>query len=65
MEAGIKTTISSDDPPFFHTSIGEDYDALAQIKGWDRETMLGFTERSLQAAYLDEPTRSALLERVK
>ncbi|HAT86037.1 adenosine deaminase [Cohaesibacter gelatinilyticus] len=65
IQAGIKTTISSDDPPFFHTSIGEDYDAMAQIKGWDRTTMLGFTKRSLQAAYLDETTRCALCERVK
>ncbi|MCV6575249.1 MAG: adenosine deaminase [Cohaesibacter sp.] len=65
MQAGINTTLSSDDPPFFHTSLGQDYDDLAKVKGWDREVMLGFTCRSLQAAYLDEATRQDLLARVK
>ncbi|MCT4655796.1 MAG: adenosine deaminase [Cohaesibacter sp.] len=72
MDAGVKTTLSSDDPPFFHTTIGEEYDALwaqtsleRQEDVWDREIMLGFTRRSLEAAYLDEATRSALLARVK
>lgn len=64
MDAGIKTTLSSDDPPFFHTSLGEEYDAMADINGWSRDMMLGFTKRSLQAAYLDEATRSALLARL-
>lgn len=64
MDAGIKVTISSDDPPFFATSIGKDYDALAASYDWDRETMLGFTRQSLQAAFVDEETRTALLARV-
>lgn len=64
MEAGIKTTISSDDPPFFATSIGKDYDATAAVHGWDHETMLGFTRRSLEAAFVDDATLKKLLSRL-
>lgn len=64
MDAGVKTTISSDDPPFFATTIGKDYDALQALYGWDDAKMLGFTRRSLEAAFVDEATRKSLLARL-
>lgn len=64
MEAGVKTTISSDDPPFFSTTIGQDYDATAAIHDWDHDTMLGFTRRSLEAAFVDDDARKRLLLRL-
>ena len=64
MEAGVLTTISSDDPPFFATSIGKDYDLIQATHGWDTECMEGFTKRSLEAAFIDEETRRTLLSRL-
>ncbi|SNY91812.1 adenosine deaminase [Cohaesibacter sp. ES.047] len=64
MAAGVKTTVSSDDPPFFATSIGKEYDALQALHDWDHATMEGFTRRAFEAAFVDEPTRSELLARL-
>ena len=64
MDAGVLTTISSDDPPFFATSIGKDYDALQACYGWSGAEMEAFTRRSLQAAFVDETTRQSLLARL-
>jgi adenosine deaminase len=64
IEAGVLTTLSSDDPPFFSTSVGKEYDAMTATNSWDRETMKGFTRRSLEAAFLDEATRAQLLDRL-
>nr|WP_319390576.1 adenosine deaminase [uncultured Cohaesibacter sp.] len=64
IEAGVLTTLSSDDPPFFSTSVGKEYDVMAATNGWGRETMKGFTRRSLEAAFLDEATRAQLLDRL-
>ena len=64
MQAGVLTTVSSDDPPFFATTIGKDYDALQALYGWDDERMKGFTKRSLDAAFVDEATRQKMLQRL-
>nr|WP_321445856.1 adenosine deaminase [uncultured Cohaesibacter sp.] len=64
MKAGVLTTISSDDPPFFATSIGKEYDALQALHGWQEAQMKDFTRRSLEAAFVDQETREALLARL-
>ncbi|WP_319530570.1 adenosine deaminase [uncultured Cohaesibacter sp.] len=64
MAASIRTTVSSDDPPFFATSIGKEYDALQALKGWDNSVMEAFTERALEAAFIDEASRAGLLSRL-
>ena len=61
---GVLTTISSDDPPFFATSIGKEYDALQALHGWQDSQMKDFTRRSLKAAFVDQETRKALLARL-
>ena len=63
-KAGVATTLSSDDPPFFASSIGREYDWVQTHLSWDRQTMLDFTRKSLKAAFIDEASRSSLLERL-
>ena len=65
MQAGVKVTLSSDDPPFFAATIGKDYDALMALHGWSRQEMAGFTRRSLEAAFVDDETRATLLARLE
>lgn len=64
-EAGVPVTINSDDPPFFHTTLNREYDLAANAFGFDDETINTFTRTALEAAFLDEPTRSKLLKRLE
>nr|WP_316859193.1 adenosine deaminase [uncultured Cohaesibacter sp.] len=64
MQAGVKTTISSDDPPFFASSIGREYDLFQSQTGWSSQEMEQFTRRSLEAAFIDDETRAGLLRRL-
>lgn len=60
MAAGITTTLSSDDPPYFHTSIGREYDLAAEHFGLSEDDLIGFTRNSIEAAFVDEETRRGL-----
>lgn len=63
-DAGVKITLSSDDPPFFHTSIGQEYDLTQKTFALDDNEMNDFTRQSIEAAFVDEPTRARLLGRI-
>ncbi len=64
MAAGVRVTINSDDPPFFRTSLAHEYDSVAATFGLDAATMNAFTRTAIEAAFVDEPTRQALLGRL-
>jgi adenosine deaminase len=59
-EAGVRVTVSTDDPPFFGTDLAAEY-AFAQTRGLD-PVML--TRQAIEAAFVDEPTRQRLLEKL-
>jgi len=60
-EAGCVVTLSSDDPPFFHTSIGEEYKRVATAFSYDAETMKDITRNSIQAAFCEDSLKQKLL----
>ncbi len=62
--AGVPVTLASDDPPFFWTSIGAEYDETARIHGLDAAEMTGITRTALDAAFCDPATRARLLARL-
>lgn len=64
MEAGVRVTINSDDPPYFHTTLGREYDELARVQGLGRGALLAATRTAIEAAFVDEATRTRLLARV-
>lgn len=59
--AGVKVTLSSDDPPHFASSVGREYQMAADAWGYDDSQLTGFTRTALEAAFVDEPTRAILL----
>lgn len=63
-DAGCKVTLNSDDPPHFRTSLGYEYEVASRHFGLDEEALAGITRTAVEAAFVDEPTRSALLTRV-
>jgi len=62
--AGVRVALGSDDPPFFHTTIGAEYEGVARAFGLDDAAMASVTRTALEAAFCDAPTRAALLARL-
>ncbi|MEW9617151.1 adenosine deaminase [Shinella sp. S4-D37] len=63
-EAGVRVTLNSDDPPFFHTSLAREYDVASSIMGFRDDDLLGMTRTAIEAAFVDDPTRERLLSRL-
>lgn len=61
---GVKVTVSTDDPPFFHTTMSHEYDRLADTFGWDEEIFSQITRTALSAAFCDGATRARVTKRL-
>ncbi|MBF9031037.1 adenosine deaminase [Rhodobacterales bacterium HKCCE3408] len=64
-EKGVKVTISTDDPPFFHTNMSREYVLLNEHFGWDEEIFKEVNRTALDAAFCDEETRAAVAKRLE
>ncbi|MGH1330969.1 MAG: adenosine deaminase [Paracoccaceae bacterium] len=62
---GCKVTISTDDPPFFHTTMAQEFDRLADATGWDEAEFTAINTVAANAAFCDEETRAALLKKLE
>ncbi|ANK74367.1 MULTISPECIES: adenosine deaminase [Ensifer] len=63
-EAGVRVTLNSDDPPFFHTSLAQEYDIASAVMGFSDDEINGMTRTAIEAAFVDEATRQRLLTRI-
>lgn len=61
---GVKVTISTDDPPFFHTDINREYEALARTFGWDEGDFTALNKIAIDAAFCDAATKDRIRERL-
>ncbi len=57
---GVRVTVSTDDPPFFHTTMAREYDRLAEALGWDKPQFLRIAKQSLDAAFCDADTKARI-----
>jgi adenosine deaminase len=64
IKAGVKVTLGSDDPPFFATSIGGEYEAARDYFGLSEAELIAITRTALEAAFVDDDTRRGLLARI-
>lgn len=62
--AGVRVTLNSDDPPFFHTSLAREYEVASTVMGFSDADILGMTRTAIEAAFVDEPTREKLLAKL-
>ena len=63
-DMGLKVTLNSDDPPFFHTSLAAEYQVAATEMGFSDDELNNMTRTALEAAFIDEATRKALLDQL-
>ncbi|PZM16034.1 adenosine deaminase [Rhizobium tubonense] len=63
-DAGVRVTLNSDDPPFFHTSLKREYDLASTAFGFSDDEINAMTRTAIEAAFVDEETRRALLAKI-
>ncbi|MBV7409201.1 adenosine deaminase [Maritimibacter sp. DP1N21-5] len=64
-EAGVRVTVSTDDPPFFHTDMTKEFVDLSEAFGWTVEDFDALNRVALDAAFCDATTRAHLRDRLE
>lgn len=61
-EMGVKVTVSTDDPPFFHTTMRQEYALLANAFKWKDNDFQELNKNAVDAAFCDDETKVRLLK---
>lgn len=61
-ERGVKVTVSTDDPPFFATTMEREYAMLAEAFDWDAGVFDEIAKTAAKAAFCDAGTRDRILK---
>jgi adenosine deaminase len=64
MEAGVRVTLNSDDPPFFRTSLANEYALCGRSLGLSDGDLTEIGRTAIGAAFVDEDTRTRLLHKL-
>lgn len=64
-DAGVNVTVSTDDPPFFNTTMTHEFDMLAKTFGWEKADFDAVNQTALRAAFCDDTTRATLAKRLE
>ncbi len=62
--AGAPVTLSTDDPPYFHTTLAAEYARLAAAFGWTPDDFAAINRTAIAAAFCDPATRALVLSRL-
>lgn len=62
--AGVNMTISSDDPPFFRTTLTDELRHLVRIAGLSRADLAELQRRTARAAFAPEATKAEIVSRI-
>lgn len=64
-DRGVKVTVSTDDPPFFHTTMTREWDRLADAFDWDAGVFDRLNRTALDAAFCDRETKETLAKKLE
>lgn len=62
---GVKVTVSTDDPPFFHTTMAREYEELHKAFDWDEGQFRRIARQSLDVAFCDADTKVRIAKRLE
>lgn len=65
MERGLSVTLNSDDPPFFDTTIEDEYKNAALFQDCTDAELAHITRSAIMAAFCDDRTKTVLLDRLR
>ncbi len=60
MNRGVKVTVSTDDPPFFNTTMTAEFDMLHRTFDWDDGVFRDLNKVALDAAFCDAATKDRI-----
>lgn len=63
-DAGCRVTVSTDDPPFFATTLEREYDRLADAFGWGESEFAQMNGWATDAAFCDRETKQRIRSRL-
>jgi adenosine deaminase len=61
--AGVAVTLNSDDPPYFATTVGREYDRAASDFGLSEADLAEITRTAIEAGFADRDTKDLVLAR--
>ena len=61
----VKVTVSTDDPPFFGTTMSREWEMLETTFGWNEDDLRELNRVALDAAFCDEDTRDRIRKRLE
>jgi adenosine deaminase len=64
LDAGVRMTLGSDDPPYFGATIGGEYEVAARRLGLSEDELRQLTVTAIDAAFCDQDLKSALRARL-
>jgi adenosine deaminase len=64
LSKGISVSLNSDDPPFFHTSVGQEYQGSADYFGFNIESLKSISVMAMESSFADSNTKSQLLNKI-
>lgn len=64
-EAGVNVTVSTDDPPFFHTTMTDEYEMLSRTFGWDDADFAALGVTAAEAAFCNAETRARIIRKLE
>lgn len=62
---GVKVTVSTDDPPFFHTTMVREYEELHRAFDWDEGQFRRIARAALDAAFCDADTKGRIAKKLE
>ena len=65
MNKGISISLNSDDPPFFNTTVGKEYQNSAKNFNLNAEDLKQISLMAMEASFADIKTKSRLIEEIK
>jgi adenosine deaminase len=64
-DGGVKVTVSTDDPPFFHTTMAREFDELHRAFDWDDGVFATLNRTAIDAAFCGDDLRKAIIRRLE
>jgi adenosine deaminase len=64
LSKGISVSLNSDDPPFFHTSVGQEYQGSADYLGFNIESLKSISLMAMESSFADSNKKSQLLNKI-